>query len=114
MLKPPEPGDIVQATEWLGDIITVRVGKLFESRVYGECFDGHQFDEESLRDRKHAPIAYKYVALPISRILQPAKLVRLGRGKWEVTYPDDSKNMFSSQKAAKDEIKERGLTLQEV
>lgn len=114
MLKPPSPGEVIQASDWLGEVLTIKVGKLFNSPTHGDCFDGYQLDEESLRARKREPVAYRYVALPLSHILRPARLVRRARGNWEVIYPDDTTQTFSSCKAAKDDIKDRGLTLQEV
>jgi hypothetical protein len=103
----PEVGELVLVKDWANEELTVKIHGFFESPSFGECFNGRQLEIDTHRGR----VFSRYVALPLDRIVQSAVLTRIGRGKWDITYPDGTTERVPSIKAAKERAKQHGVGL---
>lgn len=99
----PREGDVILVRDWVGDVITIKVRRVIQSPQYGACVDGYELDESMVH-------AYRHVTLPVDRIVLPAILTRIGRGKWLMKLPDGQERTFKSKKAGLEFA--RGLNLE--
>lgn len=105
VVSPVLIGDIVVMRDWHDEWIDVRVQKFGESKTLGPTIEGVQLDNG---------MAWRFVALPLDRKVETARVHSEKRGKWVIELPDETVEYAKSKKAAQALCVERGVVMQEV
>lgn len=99
-----EVGDTITIRDWVGDWLEVRVQKLSESKNHGPGVEGMQMV---------GGVGERFVALPLSHLVETARAHNIRHGKWDITLPDGEVVTVKSKAAAKSFCEERDFVFVE-